>query len=89
MTTDTEPWVSSRGSEALAAESLDVGAGQADVVELGVAQRAQHVDRAPGVVPGPQLVNDAREGGDDAVNGDCAERRNGGADVGGGHVSVS
>ena len=35
LTTDREPWVSSRGSEAVAAEILDVGAGQADVVELG------------------------------------------------------
>ena len=63
-----------QGSEALAAEILDVGAGQADVVELGGAQRAQCDDRAPGVVPGPQRGDHARQGGDDAVDGDCADR---------------
>ncbi len=47
MTADREPWLGGRGSEAVAAEILDVGAGQADVVELGGAQRAQCDDRAP------------------------------------------
>ncbi len=88
MATDREPWLGGRGSKALAAESLDAAAGQADVVELGVAQRAQGDDRAPGVVPCPQRGDHARQGGDDAVDGDSAERGNGGAG-GGGHVSVS
>ena len=77
-----------QGSEARAAEVLDIGPGQTDIVKQFRFQIAQRVSGAARVVPLADRGDQARKGTNGAVDRNSAERRNG-RGAGDVHVDVT